>query len=125
MPDAPELVACFATDERGKPDAVPSKTGLKHYRIVLEVKNAPPDVLAATFELDPSYYLPVRTVEPDAAGNLRLETTAYGDYPLKVDLRTKSGAIPLKTTLRKALLSGEAPERHPNIDAAIAEIAAR
>ena len=124
MSDPLELVARFATDEQGRLRSFETGTGLKHYHIVIEVKNAPPGVLAATFELDPSYYLPVRTVEPDAEGRVKLETTAYGDYPLKVDLRTKSGPIPVKTTLRKALLSGEPRAQQPEIDAAIAEIAA-
>lgn len=124
MSDQPELFARFIKDEHGEPRFAETETGMKHYRIVLEVKDPPTGVLAATFELDPTYYLPVRTVEPDAEGRLKLETTAYGDYGLKVDLRSKSGVVPVRTTLRKALLSGESRGRTPEIDAAIAEIAA-
>lgn len=124
MSDQPELVARFVTDERGQPRYVETGTGRKHYRIVIEVKNTPSDVLAATFELDPTYYLPVRTVEPDADGKVKLETTVYGDYALRVNLRSRTGVTPIRTTLRKALLGGESRERGPKIDAAIAEIAA-
>ena len=123
MADTPQLVARFATNEQGEPQYVETSAG-KHYRIVIEVENAPSDLVAATFELDPTYYLPVRTIEPDVDGRVKLETTAYGDYALKVDLRSKSGVIPVKTTLRKALLSGEAREQEPKIGAAMAEIAA-
>jgi len=124
MSDTPQLVARFATDEQGEPEYVENDSGLKHYRIVLEVENPPPGVVAATFELDPTYYLPVRTVEPGADGRVTLETTAYGDYPLKVDLRSKSGVIPVTNTLRKALLSGETRQRDPKFGAAIADITA-
>src|SRR4051794_4554404 len=125
MPAEPELVARFVTDDRGDPKYLPETSkGLKHYQIVIEVKNAPPDVVAATFELDPTYYLPIQTIEPDAEGRIRLETTAYGDYALKVDLRSKSGVIPVKTTLRKALLNGESPDQASKTSAAIEEIAA-
>jgi len=123
MPDAPQLVARFVTDEQGKPRYAQPGTGRKHYRIVVEVENAPSDVVAATFELDPSYYLPVRTVERAADGRVKLETHAYGDYALKVDLRSKSGVTPVSTTLRKALLCGESRNLDPKIAAAIAEIA--
>jgi hypothetical protein len=125
MPDTPQLVARFATDEQGEPQYVETSTGRKHYRIVIEVENVPSDLVAATFALDPTYYMPLRTVEPGVDGRVKLETTAYGDYALNVDLRSKSGVIPIKTTLRKALLSGESREREPKIGAAIAEIAAR
>jgi hypothetical protein len=90
MPEAPQLVARFVTDEQGEPRYAQTGAGRKHYRIVVEVENAPSDVVAATFELDPSYYLPVRTVERAADGRVKLETHAYGDYALKVDLRSKS-----------------------------------
>jgi len=126
MSDLPQLVARFATDEHGDPKYITSRTGRKHYRIVIEVENPPSDLLAATFELDPTTYsLPLRTVEPDVNGRLLLETTAYGDYGLKVDLRSRAGIIPVSTTLKKALLSGEPADRAPKIAAAIAEIAAR
>jgi hypothetical protein len=105
--DAPQLVAHFATDAQGEPQYVATGAGLKHYKIVIEVENPPSDLLAATFYLDPSYYLPVRTVEPGADGKVTLETTAYGDYPLKVDLHR-----------------GATREPEPRIGAAIAEIAA-
>lgn len=120
----PELVARFETDAQGQPITIQGESGLKHYRIVLEVENAPRDLVAATFELDPTYYLPVRTIEPRQDGKVQLETTAYGDYPVKVDLRSKSGVVPVLTTLRKALLSGS-QDQATDVSAAIAEIAAR
>ena len=124
MSDTPQLVARFATDAQGDPQYVKTDTGLKRYKIVIEVENAPSDLLAATFYLDQRDYLPVQTVEPGADGRVTLETTAYGDYGLTVDLRRQAGTIPVTTTLRRALLSGESQEPGPKIAAAIDEIAA-
>ena len=118
----PEVVARFETDEAGNPRFIESDEK-KHYRLMFEVENVPPDVYAATFELHPTYYDPVRTVRPDAEGRVRLETTSFGDYDLKVRLRTKEGEIQVVDSLVRALKrarSGMPP--NAAIDQAISEI---
>ncbi len=112
----------FETDDLGNPRFV-KDDGTRHYRLLFELENLPPDVYAATFELHPSYYDPVRTVRPDREGRVRMKTTSYGDYDLKVRLRTKDGEIRMIDGLVKALKRAR-PTMPPNpaIDQAIADL---
>jgi len=120
----PQLHARLLTNERGDPIFVESK-GRKHYRIQFEVKDAPKDAYAATFELDPkTYYDPTRTLAPDDAGNFVLSTTTYGDYPVSVQLRTKEGVVPLVSSVKEALEKSRAQMgSSPEVDTAIDYIA--
>ncbi len=119
--EPPRLIARFETDERGAPSFLPGKN-LRHYKIVLEVENPPPDAYAATFELDPTYYDPVRTISPDHDGKFRLEMASYGDYPVTVKMRTKQGEVPLINTLSQALENAQ-QSGAPAITEAISYIA--
>ena len=121
--DSPRLIARFETDERGAPAYRVGKDR-RHYKIVLEVENPPADAYAATFELDPSYYNPVRTLPPGSDGKFRLETSSYGDYQVMVKLRTKQGDVPVANTLSSALQSSQQRVvANPEISEAIAYIA--
>ena len=120
----PEIRARFALDAAGNPQfEFVEEDQKKHYKLMLEVENLPADVYAATFELDPTYYDPVQTVRPDDQGRVRLETTSYGDYRLKVRLRTKEGEIQVVDSLVGALRRSQ-PDMpaNPAIVQAIAEI---
>ena len=86
----PDLIVRFETDAKGEPKKQ-TVSGRNIYTVVFEIKDVPDDVYAATFELDPSYYDPLRTLRPDPAGNIRLETNTYGNYDVNVRLRTKRG----------------------------------
>lgn len=122
--NAPRITAKFETDEKGEPEFVDAG-GRKHYRIVLEVQNPPSDAYLATFELDPSYYDPYRTRSLTEDGTFRLETTSYGDYDLKVRLRTKRGEVPLTAHLSSVLAqSSKSFKPSPAVDKAIDYIAA-
>jgi hypothetical protein len=110
----PAITARFILDDQGRPRFEESPDGLRHYELALEVKNAPAEAYGATFELDPTYYDPVRSVRPDETGALRLETTSYGDFVLTAQLNAKSPALPLRTSLARALR-----QSHPNPDAAV------
>jgi|SRR5215471_12413813 len=118
----PEIKARFELDAAGNPQFI-EQDQKKHYKLMLEVENLPEDVYAATFELDPTYYDPVQTLRPDDQGRVRLETTSYGDYRLKVRLRTREGEIQVVDNLARALKRSQ-PEMpaNPAIDRAIAEI---
>jgi hypothetical protein len=70
---------------------------------VLEVENPPQDAYAATFELDPADYDPRRTLVPDPDGRFRFATHSYGNYDVKVWLRTKEGEIRIDEDLKGAL----------------------
>jgi hypothetical protein len=117
----PRLIARFETDAEGKPRFT-QDSDKRHYRLVFEIENAPPDAYAATFELHPTYYDPVRTVTADQDGKIRLETSSYGDYLLKVLLRTKKGEIPIADTVSHALQKSHATANNPALDQALADI---
>jgi hypothetical protein len=91
----------------------------------VELKDAPEGTYAATFELDPSYYNAVRTLRPDPDGTVRLSLHSYGDYPLKVRVRTTEGEVPLTATLSDALQSSlRAEPPSPEVAEALSYIAA-
>lgn len=118
----PEIVARFETDAEGLPE-FNQGSDKKHYKLVLEVKNAPPDVYVAQFELDPTYYDPLRTVRPDDEGRFVLRTTSYGDYPVTVTLMSSQGTYEMRERLSQALAKGmsdAAPS--PTLKAALTEI---
>ena len=98
----PQLLARFKATPEGKPEFI-KDDDLRHYKIVFEVENAPPDTYAATLVLDPTYYDNRRTLRPDSDGRFRLETTTFGDYNVTVRLRTKEGDIQLIENLEQAL----------------------
>lgn len=106
----PKLIARFAPDKDGKPSFVSTEDGRRHYKVEFALEETPPDVYAATFELHPTYYDPVRTVRPEPDGKVALQTTAYGDYDLKVRLRTKEGVQVVNANLVEALKRGESAE---------------
>jgi len=120
----PWLNVRLEVDAQGKPEVI--RTGkLQHYKVIFEVENAPPDTYAATFELDPTYYDPLRTLQPDDKGGFRLETTTYGDYPLIVRLhRPKTGDLVIKESVARALRRArKTMPAGPEIDDALAYIA--
>ena len=99
----PTLAVRLKTDPTGKPRFLEGKH-LRHYRIVLEIENAPADAYLAQVELDPTYADPVRNLERAPDGTFRLETTTYGDYPVSVHLyRTGGYDIVLKDSVARAL----------------------
>jgi len=107
--DEPRLTVRLKTDEAGRPAFIDGRR-FRHYKVVSEVENAPADAFAATFDLDPAYYDPSRTVQPQSTGRFRLETTTYGDFPLTVRLRRSKGEdIVLKEGVARALRRAYAP----------------
>ena len=100
----PGLVVRLKTDAAGNPSFVMGRTK-RHYRIVLEIENAPEDAYLAQVELDKkTYHDSVRNLERAPDGRFRLETTTYGDYPVAVHLyRTGGYDVFFNETIAKAL----------------------
>jgi len=123
----PVLAIRFVIDEAGNPEFVKTpEMEHKHYKLNFEVENAPADAYAATFILHESYYDPVRTVRPDRDGHLRLSTTSYGDYDVKVHLRTPQGELQLVDTVTGALKRARSSmPPGPAVDEAIAYLEER
>jgi hypothetical protein len=122
MEATPKLSVRLAGDTDGKPSVV-ERGGRHHYKVVFEVDDAPPDAYAATFELDPSYYDPLRTLKPDSDGKFRLETTAYGNYPVVVRLHRKGGDVTLKANVAQALRTSVSGATAPAWQDAVSYIA--
>lgn len=101
MSDAPVLAANFILDGDGKP-LFSESGGHRHYAITLAVKNVPSSAYGATFELDPTYYDPIRSASP-TGGVAEIETTSYGDYIVTARLNSKEKAPALRTSLSRAL----------------------
>jgi transcription initiation factor IIF auxiliary subunit len=121
----PHLGARFLTSASGEPEFVGERDH-RHYKVILEIEDLPKDVYAATFELHPTYYDPVRTLRPDQNGQIRLETTTYGDYDLSVLLRTKEGEERIRGNLLQELRRWyeKMGLSNPAIQKALADIAA-
>jgi hypothetical protein len=120
----PRLTVRFETDPSGNPIFFPD-SDKKHYRLTFEVDDVPPDVYAATFVLDPTYYDPRQTVYPQNQ-QVALHITSYGDYALSVLLHTREGKdVAIFDSVVQALRRAR-PSMPPNptIDTAIAELAA-
>jgi hypothetical protein len=121
---APKIVARLKTDAAGRP-MILERSGQRHYQVVFEIADAPPDAYAATFELDPSYYDSVRSVLPSSEGKLQLATSTYGDYELMVRLQTKEGELRLSDSVSNALrrgLTSSASSPTPAIEEALSDI---
>ncbi len=97
----PVLRAEFELDALGRP--LMAQSGQHdHYKIRLLVDGAPIDTHAVTYELDRSYYDPIREAR-DRSGGFTQEVTSYGDYVVKANVRAKSGSTTLAVPLSKAL----------------------
>lgn len=125
MSDKPTLIVRLKTDEAGEP-VVRRGTKYNHYGIVFEVRDPPADSFIANFELDPDCYDPYHLVRQSPEGTFRLETTAYGDYPLTVRLFRPSG---VDVILREKVARGLRREYGseivtPTIAQAVSDIAA-
>jgi pYEATS domain-containing protein involved in immunity len=115
--NTPKLKAEFLLDKAGKP--VGRSSG--HYQIVLSVENAPPDTHAVTYQLDPSYYDPIRTVR-GSQGNFAEEITSYGNYYVQARVRARDRVIPAGANLYQALLRSHGNSNDEAIRKALADI---
>ena len=118
----PKIKARLKMDAKGMPVYFES-AGKRHYEIILEVEGAPENTYAATFELDPTYYDKIRTVTADKDGGLKLETTTYGDYVIKVTLRTSDGReLAISSDVKSALGDFKSSSKLPSVKEAVSYI---
>ena len=112
--------------ENGRPSFI-ERGEKKHYRIRLFLKDAPPDAVTVTYQLDDTYKNPIRLI-PAGDPAFTEYTTSYGDYPVQVAVRRKSNpnAIEFLTgeKLSNALKDNYAESSDPAIHEAIQELAA-
>jgi len=119
-PDEPKLLARFFLDDKKVPEYSGKTEGKKNYSIRIFIKNAPSDTHAVTYQLDPSYFDPVREIR--SRPTFEEEITSYGDYDLQARIRRKKRADVLAVRLSEALREGHASAMTPEIEAAIRDI---
>ena len=116
---SPELVAQFVLDEEGEPTAI-DRDGVKHYYIDLKVVGAPEDAFAANYKLDESYYDPER--ESRNRDGFIERITSFGDYPVQVQLRTRTNVATIADDLSRALERGIGENTSPALQRALSDI---
>jgi hypothetical protein len=115
-----KIKAVFVTDANGEPEYIESG-GVKHFKIQLQMEGTPKDAYAVTYELHKSYYDAIRE-NHDRDEGFREDLTSYGNYDIKVKVRSRQGTSMLITSLVDALLAGHADNRTKAVEQAIAMI---
>jgi len=90
----PSLDARF-NPEVGAPPASPVFTeayGLRHYHIVLSVRNAPDDSHTVTYDLDPTYT--PSQISSNEPPNFPVNLTSYGNYIVRARLYARDSTLP-------------------------------
>lgn len=103
-------MASFVLDEEGKPKG----ESAGHYRIKLSVAGAPADTYAVTYELDSTYYDPIRESR-DSQAAFDEEITSYGDFDVKAKIRARGSAIRVRRQLYDALLESHGNDTRPEV----------
>jgi hypothetical protein len=117
---SPTLKATFQLDEQGQPERI-QNAGLNHYLIKVEIEDAPEDTYAVTYQLDESYYEPVRESR-DPQQRFAEDLTSFGDYPIQAKIRTKGGVLTVSSPLSAALKAGHQPQLTAEIQTALSDI---
>lgn len=113
----PEIKAEFILDKDGKPKGRSSG----HYAIRLHVEEYPEDAHKVTYQLDPTYYDPLREVR-DRSSQFSEELTSYGDYVVQAKIRTKDHSIVTTRHLYEALREAHGESLDPVIQKALSDI---
>lgn len=116
----PKIAAQFELDDSGQPKAI-VRGSTKHYNIRIHLVAPPEDTYAVTYQLDPSYYDPVRESR-DKASSFSSDLTSYGDYTISAKVRTKHGVIAVALPLSEALKEGHASSMSRPIQSALEEL---
>ncbi len=116
----PTLKATFQLDEHGQPEHIQNE-GLNHYLIKVEIEDAPEDTYAVTYQLDESYYEPIRESR-DPLQRFAEDLTSFGDYPIQAKIRTKGGVLTVMSPLSAALKAGHQLQLSAKIQTALMDI---
>lgn len=119
--DGLTLKAEFELDDKGVPISF-VRGGVRHYEIRLSVPNAPSNAYAVTYELHDSYYDPIRE-SLDTAHGFGCEITSFGDFAVRVSVRSPAGRRVLRVDLSRALAASY-PTPTASIARAIQDISA-
>lgn len=117
MKRPPSIKAELILDEHGKPV---QRGG--HYSIRLSIADAPEDAHRVTWQLDESYYDPIRDARNPDSGFAE-ELTSYGDYEVKAIVRVKDRPILASRNLADALRETHGGSDTAEIRAALRAIA--
>ena len=91
----PELLARFQLGKDGQPEFLEDPTGLRHYKILLDVKDAPTDTASATYHLHETFWDPVREViRESGAETFEEPITSYGDFDVVAMLSGSAARMP-------------------------------
>jgi pYEATS domain-containing protein involved in immunity len=108
-------------DEKNEPVQIKGDS-LNHYRIRLFLDTPNPDVESVTYNLDPTYYDPVRE-STDRDSQFGVEITTYGDYPVTVDAQVRGEIVREVVPLAKLLKQAYEDSTTPEISSALSYIA--
>ncbi len=119
--ETPDLGAMFVLDANGKPE-YETASGRKHYYIKLFINGAPEDAQRATYQLDRSYFDPVRDVRR-GEGKFMEPITSFGDYVVQAKVVSPDGPKIVEKSLSDALKSFySAVDASPAVRTALQEI---
>ena len=113
----PSIKASFLLDKSGKPKV--SASG--DYEIRLQVEDAPEGTYRVTYELDDSYYDPLRDAI-DPSSSFSEDLTSYGDYLIQARVRAKDHTLLAKRSLFDALMESYSDSTDPDILRALTDI---
>jgi hypothetical protein len=113
----PQIVARLVVDSDGKPRGRSSG----HYQIELSIDKAPEDTYSVMYELDDSYYDPLRESR-DRDSRFKEYITSYGDYSVKATVRGRSDTVFTQRSLYDALYETHGADRRPAIQQALKDI---
>lgn len=99
----PKLSARFELDKEGRPQFIESD-GKRHFKINIDLEDAPAEIVSATYRLDSSFWDPVREVFRGEGGSFRESITSYGDFDVVASISGSSIAgDSMRTQLSDAL----------------------
>jgi hypothetical protein len=109
-------------DEKNEPVRIKGDS-LDHYKVRLFLDTQNPEVESVTYNLDPTYYDPVReSRDPDS--QFSIELTTYGDYPVTVDAQVGNEIVREVKPLAELLEQTHQETASPEIESALKYIAA-
>lgn len=125
MKPPPRLKAKFVLDASGTPAFV-DDGGTKHYKLIIDVEDDDDAHTSAVYQLDPSYWDPVRETRRSEEGSFPEPITSYGDFEIVARMSGSAGRAPVVSGKLSELLRREyADAKDEAITSAIENISKR